>query len=197
MNKITKGNIVKFVDPDGLINGGTVVEFTKKDNEEYLMINTLDGKRVLKKKSIVSPIKRQQRGRVSAKFMEDFKEEIRIENENLPIKEVQIIKKKMKESTDGVQIGTEEQDKMIDDLKKQLSDRDSVIKTLKCEIESLSEHIGLLNSRIANSSSPKNVDNLSITVKGLSDALLAASINKEGDMVQELLKIISKLNNID
>jgi len=35
------------------------------------------------------------------------------------------------------------------------------------------------------------------TVKTLGDALLISSLQKEGEVVSELLKIINKLNNIE
>lgn len=92
MTKINKGNVVKFIDAEGLLNGGTVIEFTKAGNEEYALINTLDGKKVRKRISDVHPINRQQRGRVSAVFLEKLKEEIEQENANTP-KEERIVPK--------------------------------------------------------------------------------------------------------
>lgn len=37
MAKIKKGSIVKFTDSDGFLDGGTVVDFTRKDNVEYFV----------------------------------------------------------------------------------------------------------------------------------------------------------------
>lgn len=64
MAKIKKGSIVKFTDPDGFLDGETVVDFTRKDNVEYLLINNLEGKNIAKKRVDVQLIERQQRGRV-------------------------------------------------------------------------------------------------------------------------------------
>lgn len=81
MAKIKKGSIVKFTDPDGFLDGGTVVDFTRKDNVEYLLINNLEGKNIAKKRIDVQLIERQQRGRVPVKFMEDLKAELHKANE--------------------------------------------------------------------------------------------------------------------
>lgn len=59
MNKVTRGNIVKFRDKEGKLNGGTVIELVRKDNEDCALINTLEGDKVIKKKSELIPINRQ------------------------------------------------------------------------------------------------------------------------------------------
>jgi len=81
MAKIKKGSIVKFTDSDGFLDGGTVVDFTRKDNVEYLLINNLEGKNIAMKRIDVQLIERQQRGRVPVKFMEDLKAEFHKVNE--------------------------------------------------------------------------------------------------------------------
>lgn len=59
MAKIKKGSIVKFTDLGGFLDGGTVVDFTRKDNVEYLLINSLEGKNIAKKRIDVQLIERQ------------------------------------------------------------------------------------------------------------------------------------------
>lgn len=195
MNKISKGNVVKFVDADGAMNGGTVVEFTRKDNEEYALINTLDGKKISKKKDSLQLIKRQQRGRISAKYMEELKEEIRIENVNTP---KQSVNKEpvIEESVGQVQVIVDESD-LVKELREELLNKDVKVKTYEAELHKNREYIRSLEAQVENRPESKNVTNLLMTVKGLSEALLAASLNKEGDMVQELLKVIAKLNDIN
>lgn len=71
-----EGSIVKFKDRNGDKSGGTIIEFIYERGEKYALINCVDGSRVRKRASDLTLIQRQQRGRVSAKFLEDFKNEI-------------------------------------------------------------------------------------------------------------------------
>lgn len=75
MSKIKVGSVVKFTDSEGRLDGGTVIDFLRKDNQECLLINSLEGKKIVKKRVEVSLIQRQQRGRVAASFLVDMKEE--------------------------------------------------------------------------------------------------------------------------
>lgn len=197
MNKISKGNVVKFIDSEGVLNGGTVVELLQKDNEEYALINTLDDKKIRKKLSDLHPIKRQQRGRVSAKFMDELKEEIKQENANSSFKHTMTFCV----ASDLEPSGTKElnvpavvePNDEVADLKRLLEEKNMIILTKDAEIENNRCYIKDLENRL----STFNSANAAFTIKGLGDALLATSINKEGDMVQELLKIINRLNGVD
>lgn len=201
MTKINKGNVVKFIDSEGLLNGGTVIEFTKTGNEEYALINTLDGKKVRKRISDVHPINRQQRGRVSAVFLEKLKEEIEQENANTP-KEERIAPKVssvVEEVQETVYTGSvvNEESEEVDRLKRLLIEKDEIIECYQREIKDHHKRINELEQKGTESNSlPHNADHLKLTIKGLGDALLATSLNKEGDMVQELLKVINKLNGL-
>lgn len=201
MTKINKGNVVKFIDSEGLLNGGTVIEFTKTGNEEYALINTLDGKKVRKRISDVHPINRQQRGRVSAVFLEKLKEEIEQENANTP-KEERIAPKVssvVEEVQETVYTGSvvNEESEEVDRLKCLLIKKDEIIECYQTEIKDYRKRINELEQKGTESNSlPHNADHLKLTIKGLGDALLATSLNKEGDMVQELLKVINKLNGL-
>lgn len=201
MTKINKGNVVKFIDAEGLLNGGTVIEFTKAGNEEYALINTLDGKKVRKRISDVHPINRQQRGRVSAVFLEKLKEEIEQENANTP-KEERIVPKSPS-AVEEVQrmvytapVVNEESEE-VDRLKCLLIKKDEIIECYQREIKDHRKRINELERKCTESNSlSQNSEHLILTIKGLGDALLATSLNKEGDMVQELLKVINKLNGL-
>lgn len=201
MTKINKGNVVKFIDSEGLLNGGTVIEFTKTGNEEYALINTLDGKMVRKRISDVHPINRQQRGRVSAVFLEKLKEEIEQENANTP-KEERIAPKVpsvVEEVQETVYTGSvvNEESEEVDRLKRLLIEKEEIIECYQREIKDHRKRINELERKCTESNSlSQNSEHLILTIKGLGDALLATSLNKEGDMVQELLKVINKLNGL-
>lgn len=64
------------------------------------------------------------------------------------------------------------------------------------EIDRLNSEINSLRNREEKSINSVN-ENLIFTVKTLGDALLISSLQKEGEVVSELLKIINKLNNIE
>lgn len=187
MNKIKKGSIVKFHDADGRLNGGTVVDFTRKDNEDYALINALEGDKIMKKKSELTLIVRQQRGRVPANFMNNLKEEIRIENEEKALLEA--ASDELNKNAPNVRV---KEEVLVERLKTLLSQRDAIIKNQNDTISLLNEKIAELEKEKV----PLNQNNLILTIKGLSDALLASSMNKEADMVQELINIIGKLNGI-
>lgn len=196
MNKITKGNVVKFIGADGLLNGGTVVDFFRKNNEEFVLINTLDGKKISKNINDVHPIKRQQRGRISAKFIDELKEEIRLENANPQTEEMlahQVAATSEEPEREETIVPVESKEsEVVSRLRGLLKDNDLIIKTRDAEIYELRRHIKDLEDKLEHF----NVPHLLLAVQGLGDALLAASINKEGDMVQELLKIINKLTGV-
>lgn len=86
--RFKKGNIVKYKDRDGNKSGGTIVDIISENGEKYALINSIDGTNVRKRVSDLSLICRQQRGRVSSKFMEEFKEELEFENTKNEPKEV-------------------------------------------------------------------------------------------------------------
>ena len=197
MAKIKKGSIVKFTDPDGFLDGGTVIDFTRKDNVEYLLINNLEGKNIAKKRTDVQLIERQQRGRVPVKFMEDLKAELHKANEAAGL---------IRES----QMGSEEQPKesVIEETIEQpkVENVNSGHNTLNdhLEIEYLKERVHSLE---AENKSPRNKISelelinpnvkLILTIKGLGNALTMAALEKEADVVAELLKVINQLNDIE
>ena len=199
MAKIKKGSIVKFTDSDGFLDGGTVVDFTRKDNVEYLLINNLEGKNIAKKRIDVQLIERQQRGRVPVKFMEDLKAELHKANEAAGlVRESQMggSEEQLKESIIEENL---EQSKVENDnnseqnLLNQCVEIDylnKVVHSLEAENKSLRNKISeleLINPNVK----------LILTIKGLGNALTMAALEKEADVVAELLKVINQLNDIE
>ena len=197
MAKIKKGSIVKFTDPDGFLDGGTVVDFTRKDNVEYLLINNLEGKNIAKKRTDVQLIERQQRGRVPVKFMEDLKAELHKANEAAGL---------VREPQMG---GSEEQPKesVIEEIIEQSEVESNSEQNLlnQCvEIDYLNKVVHSLeaeNKSLRNKISELELINpnvkLILTIKGLGNALTMAALEKEADVVAELLKVINQLNDIE
>lgn len=241
MSNVTKGNVVKFVDTDGHLNGGTVVEFIRQANEDCCLINTLDGKRIIKKKADVIPIRRQQRGKQSLDFFKELKSALDKANDSVspqitdvnidfsrpktevkstvsgnsakqvtdnPVKSDRQIIQTIKEESSANKVTDKSEDSLTiadlrienKDLKSQVYSDARYIESLEKEIESLKEK----NDKLSNSISVKsdvvssNVQHemLIMSVKGLGDALIASNVNKDGDTILELVKLINNLNNI-
>lgn len=188
MAKIKKGSIVKFTDPDGFLDGGTVVDFTRKDNVEYLLINNLEGENIAKKRTDVQLIERQQRGRVPVKFMEDLKAELHKANEAAGlVRESQMrgSEEQLKESIieENLEQNLLNQCVEIDYLNKVVHSLEAENKSLRNKISELE----LINPNVK----------LILTIKGLGNALTMAALEKEADVVAELLKVINQLNDIE
>ena len=196
MNKVKVGNIVKFLDRDGNLNGGTVRAFKRQNNEEMVIINSLDGKEVKMKKNDLTLIHRQQRGRISAQYLSELKEEIEKENKEGGVLAANESKVENGEP-EPVQTTELPQDELIEELKRKLLVRDQAINDYRDMVNSLQEENSNLKKNKPVTQPPCNQEDLIFTIKGLSDALVAASINKEGDSIMELLKIINRLNRIE
>lgn len=212
MDKVTQGNIVKFSDTAGKTNGGTVIEIIKKDNAYCALINTLEGKKIIKKISELIPIKRQQRGRVSAKFMSDFKDEINSENKNImaytspaPISSGESERhlsptptlENNKDEKASSSLNIEEEETILS-LKNQLILKDQLIISLKESIDQLSKENDKLRTKneAFSQDSNVNVEQIKYTIKGLGNALLAASTSNNEEVIKELICVIEKLNGI-
>lgn len=199
MAKIKKGSIVKFTDSDGFLDGGTVVDFTRKDNVEYLLINNLEGKNIAKKRTDVQLIERQQRGRVPVKFMEDLKVELNKVNEAAGLVREPQMGGSEEQPKESVIEETIEQPKVENsnnseqNLLNQCVEIDylnKVVRSLEAENKSLRNKISeleLINPNVK----------LILTIKGLGNALTMAALEKEADVVAELLKVINQLNDIE
>lgn len=212
MDKVTQGNIVKFSDTAGKTNGGTVIEIIKKDNTDCALINTLEGKKIIKKISELIPIKRQQRGRVSAKFMSDLKDEIDSENENItayaspaPISsgesESHISPTPILENDKDEKVSSSlniEEEETILSLNNQLISKDRTIISLKESTDQLSKENEELRTKRCSLSqaSNANIERIKYTIKGLGNALLAASACNNEEVIKELINVIEKLNGI-
>lgn len=199
MAKIKKGSIVKFTDPDGFLDGGIVVDFTRKDNVEYLLINNLEGKNIAKKRTDVQLIERQRRGRVPVKFMEDLKAELHKANEAAGLVREPQMGGSEEQPKESVIEENLEQSKVENDnnseqnLLNQCVEIDylnKLVRSLEAENKSLRNKISeleLINSNVK----------LILTIKGLGNALTMAALEKEADVVAELLKVINQLNDIE
>lgn len=215
MSNIKVGSIVKFTDSEGRLDGGTVVDFLRKDNQDCLLINSLEGRKIVKNRNDVSLIQRQQRGKVPASFLSDLKKEcdkvnIQAGLDIIPyeekVQEPVIVKSTQNQvkQKDGVSSEAKEVppyvssylDNKLKKLKEENNNLSHQIALKDEEIDRLDSEINSLRNREEKSINSVN-ENLVFTVKTLGDALLISSLQKEGEVVSELLKIINKLNIIE
>lgn len=208
MSKATQGNVVKFYDIDGKLNGGTIIDIIQKDNVDCALINTLEDRKIIKKLNELTPIKRQQRGRISAKFMDDLKEEIHTENKSIienvtstptssndaertpstsPILNNDI------DNTQPPSSNIVESDNTL--LLDTMINKEMIINSQKEEISQLIKRNNDLKVQIEMFLSPqKRIETMTYTIKRLGNALLASTTNDYKEVIKELLKIIEETN---
>lgn len=153
--KFKKGNIVKYKDRYGNKSGGTIVDIIQENGEKYALINSVDGINIKKRVSDLSLIQRQKRGRVSSKFMEDFKDELETENmgntqdEIVEDKPVDIlpfeVESNNNENTTSGDDGTTDN---IDSLKCEIESLKQIIAKQTQEIDDKNEELVSLRHRI-------------------------------------------------
>lgn len=79
-NQIEQGIVVKFVEPGGLLNGGTVVSIL---DDSRIAINTLDGRNIVKNAADVEICRYQRRGKASKSFLTKLQKEL--DKKNAPV----------------------------------------------------------------------------------------------------------------
>ena len=91
------------------------------------------------------------------------------------------------------------QKKIIKDLERKLEVRDKALRDLETKYNGMKEELERWKAgtmTIESSQELLDQEKLIFTIKGLNNALFAATINKEGEMVLELTKVINHLNGI-
>lgn len=199
MNKrIQVGTIVKFLDKDGRMNGGTIVTF--KDGKA--LINTLEGDRIAKDINSLTPLERSSKvGRLSNQEKESFINKI---NEYNKEKGYNIVVEKEKETKDTKiidELKLSQTTKNIDDLLGRIVDLETEIACLK---DKLQEKDLVIKDMMKSSQEilpettnvhPLNIPRVQIAYEGLKDIFLS---DKDGEnTVAKLVKTIDKLVSLD
>lgn len=189
MNKrIQVGTIVKFLDKDGRMNGGTIVTF----RDGKALINTLEGERIIKEASDLEPLKRKVTvGRVSNKEKEEFINQI---NEYNKEKGYKVVVEKPK---DKQLPNDEEKEKLkreCDERYKNIVALKEVINGLYKKMEEKDELIEQLK-RQQQSSPSTDIKRIQIAYEGLKEVLI--NDNESESTVSKLIKTIDKLVSLD
>lgn len=193
MNKVKVGKIVRFRDEDGKFNGGLVKDLVRENNVEYAIINTLDSEMKKVKKVDLTLVAREQRGRVSTRFLNELREEIRKDNDEIgegrPGADSSASSNVRKSSKKKLS-----PQEYIEELEQNLASRDRTVKEYKKRINELEEENAKLKPGGAGA---LNVENLVRTVKALDNALLAAAKDNVAEIVLELTTLINTFNGIE
>lgn len=203
MNQAKVGKVVKFYDDRGLMNGGVIKDFTRIENVDYAVVNTFEGETLPVKRIDLTVVDRRQPGPTSKRFLNELKEDIARENQKKIGTEV--LDTRPVEYTPPSPMEYQEvakkvsQKKIIKDLERKLDVREKALRDLETKYNGMKEELERWKAGIVTTESSQELleqEKLIFTIKGLNNALLAAAINKEGDMVLELTNIINHLNGI-
>lgn len=183
--QIKKGKVVKFRDGNGALNGGTVVEIIKGTNGRIALINTLDGKNIQKPLGNLFLVKRQERGRISNKFLNNLSEELDKANKEAGV-EKEVLQDNNSELLPPPVSLPSSVEYIEDSLQKKISTLEEIILQKEKEIDFLKDQISSLSIN-------KKTE---IAINGLSDALISLSIenNSQPNTIQILAETILKLN---
>lgn len=203
MNQAKVGKVVKFNDDRGLLNGGVIKDFTRIENVDYAVVNTFEGETLPVKRSDLTVVDRRQPGPTSKRFLNELKEDIARENQlktgievpdARPVEYTPPSPMEYQEAAKKVS-----QKKIIKDLERKLDVREKALRDLETKYNGMKEELERWKAGIVTTEGSQELleqEKLIFTIKGLNNALLAAAINKEGDMVLELTNIINHLNGI-
>lgn len=76
MDFVKAGKVVKFIDENGEKNAGTVVEIVKQQGIKKAVINTIEGKTIIKNLKALYLVKNEVRGKRSISVLKEVAEEL-------------------------------------------------------------------------------------------------------------------------
>lgn len=191
------GQIVKFKNIDGTINGGTITSFQKNSNgENIVLLNTLDGKKLSVLQSDCIKIGHQITGKQSKKFIDSIKKEIEVYNKGLNQhpdvfkhkEETQLWINKYNEQSNII----DEKQKQIDFLINENNDLIEKLKTLENEHQHLQSKYNEYTDK--NKISIEVIEKLQYVIIGLKKVIIAGAENNNKEQLEALLDIIIDFN---
>lgn len=192
------GQIVKFKNINGTINGGTITSFQKNSNgENIVLINTLDNKKVSVLISDCIKIGHQITGKQSKKFIDSVKKEIESYNKGLTQhtpndykykEEIQLWINKYNEQSNII----DKQKHEIEILIKENNDLIEKFQNKQKQYNSLQEEFD--KYKIENKNSIKTIEKLQYIILNMKKAIIAGTENKNKEQIEALLDIITDFN---
>lgn len=175
--------VVKFIDENGEKNAGTVVEIVKQQGIKKAVINTIEGKTIIKNLKDLYLVKNEVRGKRSISVLKEVAEELGKE----------VIETKLPKKDSYLVVG----DKVLKPLKsnegesENIVDKDEVIKDLEFKVLSLEQQLSSSKEQI------NDLEKMKVSIIHLAKALKVRTTESgESKTINELLTCILELNNL-
>jgi len=183
MDFVKAGKVVKFIDENGEKNAGTVVEIVKQQGIKKAVINTIEGKTIIKNLKDLYLVKNEVRGKRSISVLKEVAEELGKE----------VIETKLPKKDSYLVVG----DKVLKPLKsnegesENIVDKDEVVKDLEFKVLSLEQQLSSSKEQI------NDLEKMKVSIIHLAKALKVRTTESgESKMINELLTCILELNNL-
>lgn len=183
MDFVKAGKVVKFIDENGEKNAGTVVEIVKQQGIKKAVINTIEGKTIIKNLKDLYLVKNEVRGKRSISVLKEVAEELGKE----------VIETKLPKKDSYLVVG----DKVLKPLKsnegesENIVDKDEVVKDLEFKVLSLEQQLSSSKEQI------NDLEKMKVSIIHLAKALKVRTTESgESKTINELLICILELNNL-
>lgn len=185
MDFVKAGKVVKFIDENGEKNAGTVVEIVKQQGIKKAVINTIEGKTIVKNLKDLYLVKNEVRGKRSISVLKEVAEELGKE----------VVETKIPKKDSYLVVG----DKVLKSLKnpneggesENTIDKDKMIKDLEFKVLSLEQQLSSSKEQI------NDLEKMKVSIIHLAKALKVRTTELgESKTINELLTCILELNNL-
>lgn len=183
MDFVKAGKVVKFIDENGEKNAGTVVEIVKQQGIKKAVINTIEGKTIIKNLKDLYLVKNEVRGKRSISVLKEVAEELGKE----------VIETKLPKKDSYLVVG----DKVLKPLKsnegesENIVDKDEVVKDLEFKVLFLEQQLSSSKEQI------NDLEKMKVFIIHLAKALKVRTTESgESKTINELLTCILELNNL-
>lgn len=185
MDFVKAGKVVKFIDENGERNAGTVVEIVKQQGTKKAVINTIEGKTIVKNLKDLYLVKNEVRGKRSISVLKEVAEELGKE----------VIETKIPKKRDSYLVVGDKVLKPLKNLDEGESentiDKDETIKDLEFKVLSLEQQLSSSKEQI------NDLEKMKVSIIHLAKALKVRTTELgESKTINELLTCILELNNL-
>lgn len=185
MDFVKAGKVVKFIDENGEKNAGTVVEIVKQQGIKKAVINTIEGKTIVKNLKDLYLVKNEVRGKRSISVLKEVAEELGKE----------VIETKIPKKRDSYLVVGDKVLKPLKNLDEGESentiDKDKMIKDLEFKVLSLEQQLSSSKEQI------NDLEKMKVSIIHLAKALKVRTTELgESKTINELLTCILELNNL-
>ncbi len=192
------GNVLKFKNPNGSLNGGTLVDLFEKQGYQYAVINTFDNQKVEipLSQTILIPHQRQNDGKPSQAIIKRTKKEIDYANKELE----EYGRNERENSLQAKYNELEKKYNALLDSRNALLFKENKYKELKAKYAELQEKYDKAQSILEKYKEGKldEIMELKETVDTLSSTILMlSSSDKEGNAFEYLLTRIKNFHQIN